>query len=268
MPNLFSVDGKVAVVTGASRGLGRAIAGGFLESGASVVGASRSAWDVPETEKAVFVKTDISNPDDVDRLVETTMDQFGQIDILVNNAGVEPFTSAGKTTLEEFDDTMAVNVRGAFHLCREASRDMLKRGSGKIINIASVLGMVGFPDALSYTVSKGAVIQMTRTLAVEWGPQGVNVNCIAPGFFNTDLVRETLDNPVLMDFLRAKIPCGRTAEPEEIVGTVLFLASKASDYVHGAVVVVDGGETATLGYTQAILDRFAGPAEGTPGRES
>jgi NAD(P)-dependent dehydrogenase (short-subunit alcohol dehydrogenase family) len=200
------------------------------------------------------VKTDVSKPDNVDRLVSQALARFGRIDILVNNAGVEEDVPASDLTLDRFDETMAVNLRGAFHLCREAGRDMLQRGSGKIINIASVLGFVAYPGALAYSASKAALIQMTRTLAVEWGPKGVNVNCIAPGFFNTELVREYLDDPEQMSFILARNPSGRTAEPEEILGTVQYLASAASDYVHGALLVVDGGESVAGGYTKAILD--------------
>ena len=253
---LFDISGKVAIVTGASRGLGRAMAGGFLDAGATVVGASRSPWDIPRSDKALYVKTDVGEPGDVESLVSTVMGEFGRIDILVNNAGIDAPMPAVETLLETWDRILNVNLRGMFLLCREAGKIMIGQGGGKIINIASILGLIGCPDAVSYTASKGAVIQMTRTLACEWAKFNINVNCIAPGFFITDMVRETVNNPGLMRLSHEKVPRGRVGNPEEIVGTALFLASAASDYVNGAVIVVDGGEMAASGYTEAIMDYY------------
>ena len=254
--NLFDIEGKVAIVTGASKGLGRAMAGGFLDTGATVLGASRSPWNIRDSERAFHVRTDVGEPADVENLVERVLKKYGRIDILVNNAGIDAPAPAEETSLETWDRILNVNLRGMFLLCREAGKAMLRQGSGKIINIASILGLTGIPRGVSYTASKGGVIQMTRTLACEWARHNINVNCIAPGFFKTDMVRACTENPGLMKFSDEKVPRGRVAEPEEIIGTAIFLASEASAYVNGEVIVVDGSEMAACGYTEALMEYY------------
>lgn len=255
--SLFDISGKVAVVTGVSRGLGRAIAGGYLDAGATVVGASRSEWDIAASENALYIETDVAVPAQVDRLVKTVLERYGRIDILVNNAGIDAPAPAEETELSTFDRILAVNLRGMFYLCREVGKLMIRQRAGKIINISSILGLTGCPGGVPYTAGKGGVIQMTRSLACEWARHNINVNCIAPGFFRTEMVRGTTEDPGLMKYSEDKIPRGRVGEPDEIVGTAVFLAGEASAYVNGEVIVVDGGDMAACGYTQEIMAYYA-----------
>ncbi len=250
---LFDVTGKVVVVTGAAGGLGSAMVRGLAEAGAYVVGADISAPTKPSAHGALFRQTDISIDEHVDELVQFACERFSRIDIMVANAGVPGGARAEDETQRGFEHVMAVNALGTFLCARAAARRMKRQGGGSIINIASVLSFIGHPTCLAYTASKGAILQMTRTMAIEWAKYHIRVNAIAPGFFRTPLNQSLLASEEYMKPVYAKIPLGRIAEPDEIVGTVIYLASDASRFVTGSVVVVDGGEMAAGGYTDATL---------------
>jgi 2-deoxy-D-gluconate 3-dehydrogenase len=245
----FRVDGRVALVTGASRGIGAALARGLAEAGADVVlHASRTAPDdlAGEIAKGTGVRTacvvgDLSDASAGDRVVNEAIAAFGRLDILVNNAGVIRRADAVEYGDAEWDEVIAVNLSSVFKMCRAAGRHMLARGSGKIINISSLLAFQGGIRVPAYAAAKGAVAQLTKALANEWASRGVNVNAIAPGYIRTDNTQPLIDDPVRYDAITARIPAGRWGEPDDLAGAAIFLASPAADYVHGHVMVVDGG---------------------------
>jgi NAD(P)-dependent dehydrogenase (short-subunit alcohol dehydrogenase family) len=250
---LFDLSGKFAVVTGAARGLGAAIARGLAGAGASVL-----LCDLREPEFALgkdmhFQPTDVSRSSDVKALVDTACERFGRLDIMVANAAVPGGAHAEEETEEGWEAVMAVNAKGTFLCAREAAQRMRKQGGGCIINLASALSFIGHPTALAYCASKGAIAQMTRVMALEWAKYNIRVNAIAPGFFNTPLNAGLMASPEYMKPIHAKIPLGRGAEPDEIAGTAIYLASNASLFVTGSVLVIDGGELAAGGYTDATL---------------
>ena len=235
---LFRLDGKVALVTGASTGLGAAMAIGLAEAGAQVAVASRSG---ASGQQALSITADVARAEERESLIETTIRHFGRLDILVNNAGITIRHDADAYPLEDWEQVQQTNSTAVFHLCQLAGRHMLARGSGKIINVASLLSFSGGIRAIGYAASKGAVAQMTKAFANEWASRGVNVNAIAPGFFDTRMNAALMEDPARMEQLLARIPAGRFGSPEEMKGAVVFLASDASKYVHGHLLVVDGG---------------------------
>ena len=245
----FRLDGRTALVTGASRGLGAAMARGLAEAGANVVlHASRER--VQEAADAIAkdcgvrtacVTADLSKPPAATRLVNDAAASVGPIDILVNNAGIIRRSPAADYSDAEWDEVIEVNLSSVFRLCRAAGRGMLQRRSGKIINIASLLTFQGGIRVPAYAAAKGGVAQLTKALANEWAGSGVNVNAIAPGYMVTDNTQALRDDPVRNADITARIPAGRWGDPEDLAGAVVFLASSASDYVHGHVLVVDGG---------------------------
>jgi NAD(P)-dependent dehydrogenase (short-subunit alcohol dehydrogenase family) len=250
---LFDLSGKIAVVTGAARGLGAAIARGLAGAGASVV-----VSDIREPESDLgprmgYVRADVSNAADVRALIAETSSRFQRLDVLVANAAIPGGARAEDETEEGWDAVMAVNTKGTFLCAREAARQMRTQGGGCIINLASTLSFIGHPTALAYCASKGAIAQMTRVMAVEWSKYNIRVNAIAPGFFDTPLNAGLMAAEKQMKPIHAKIPLGRIANPKEIVGTAIYLASDASSFVTGSVLVVDGGELAAGGYTDAVL---------------
>ena len=250
---LFDLSGKVAVVTGAAGGLGGAISRGFDSAGATVMAADIHEPKSPLGGKVNFRLTDVSSKSQVEGLVEETCRRFGRIDIMVANAAIPGGAAAEKETEEGWEKVMAVNAKGVFLCDLAAAQKMIPQGGGTIINTASVLSFIGHPTALAYTSSKGAVLQMTRTFSIEWAKYSIRVNAIAPGFFRTPLNQGFLDSDEFMKPIIAKIPLGRIAEPEEIVGTAIYLASDASRFMTGSAIVVDGGELACGGYTDQIL---------------
>jgi len=251
--SLFDITGKVAVVTGAAGGIGQALVRGLSNCGAYVVGADvRDPADFPGNNTR-FKRTDVTLESEVDALVEEACAHFGKIDIMIANAAIGGGARAEEETSQGWDQVLAVNAKGSFLCARGAARRMKDQGGGAIIQIASVLSFIGYPTAVAYTASKGAVAQMTRTLATEWARFNIRVNAIAPGFIRTPMNEAILKSEEYLRPVIAKIPLGRAGEPEEIVGTVVYLASDASKFVTGSVIVVDGGELASGGYTEGVM---------------
>jgi NAD(P)-dependent dehydrogenase (short-subunit alcohol dehydrogenase family) len=245
----FKVVDEVAIITGGSKGLGRAMAFGLAECGAKVVVASRTVSLIEETAneiikkggQAIAVPVDVKNPQSIEQMVDQVMAQYGRVDILINNAGIAPMKKTMETDIEDWNDVLNTNLKSAFLTSKIIAKGMIKQRKGKIINIGSVLGNMASNVAMPYCVSKAGIAHMTRVLALEWAPFGINVNCIAPGFFETEMTAEQREDESHMKFLKYKIPFKRLGKPDEIVGTALFLASRASDYMTGAVLYIDGG---------------------------
>ncbi len=251
--NMTSLDlsGKVALVTGAGRGIGKAIALAFARAGATVVvNYHRSEKEAAAVVKDILAaggvarahRADVSNEKEVDALFAKVRTEHGTLDILVNNAGVMKNNLLLMTSAEEFDEMMATNARGTFLCTRAALKMMRKQRSGKIINIASIVGQCGNRGQAAYAASKAAIIGLTRSAAKEAGAFGVTVNAIAPGIIDTALMRSTTPEPVATDLL-SHIALGRFGTPEDVAGVALFLASPLADYVSGEVLGVDGCET-------------------------
>lgn len=238
---------KTVVVTGASKGIGRAVAKEFANNGYNVVicynksvsDAQQLLNEVSQTTRAIAVKVDVSNEDDVKNMVEITKKTFGNIDVLVNCAGVSDTRLLIDSTKEDYDFVFDTNMRGTYNTCKLVGREMLSNQSGKIINISSIWGLRGGSCESVYSASKGAIIAFTKALAKELGPNGINVNVVAPGFIQTDMTKnvteeirqEIMDNSAL----------GRLGTPEDVAGVVSFLASEKSNFITGQVISVDGG---------------------------
>ena len=246
---LFDLTGQVAVVTGASSGLGERFVRVLLAAGSSVVAVARRADRLEAlaagNEAVLTVTADVADPEQVERIVPAALEQFGRLDVLVNNAGLGVPAPAVSEDLDSFRYTLDVNLVGAFHLARRAAVPMLEAGSGSIINISSVLGLVAawpIPNA-SYSASKGALVNLTRDLACQWGSKGVRVNAMAPGFFPSESTTEMAEEGG-QKLIRTGCPMKRMGRAEELDGALLFLASGASTYMTGQVLTVDGGWTA------------------------
>jgi 2-deoxy-D-gluconate 3-dehydrogenase len=246
--NPFDLSGRCAVVTGANTGLGQGIALALAQAGAAVVGVGRSS--MAETQAAVeaaggtflAVGADLATLDPIPQIVDAAIANFGRIDILVNNAGIIRRQDAIDFTEADWDAVMDVNLKSAFFLSQAAARRMLADGKGgKIIMIASLLSFQGGIRIPSYTASKSGLAGITRLLACEWAGKGINVNAIAPGYFETNNTEALRNDPERSQQILARIPAGRWGRPADIGGAAVFLASAASDYVHGAVLPVDGG---------------------------
>lgn len=253
MPSIFSLTGKSAVVTGASRGIGRAIALALAGAGADVVVASRDeaqlqglAGEIREVGQQAWVSaTDVSQADHIDRLADQARGWMERIDVLVNNVGVNPARRNFEDSPDgEWDLVFGVNLIGVMRCLRVFGRLMIAQGGGSIINIASIASLRGAPRLGPYSATKGGLLALTRTLALEWIEHGVRVNAIAPGYVRTELTRKVWSNPELYEKILSKIPIGRFACPEEIAPAAVFLASDAASYITGATLVVDGGWTA------------------------
>ncbi len=252
MIDIFDLKGKVAIVTGGAGGIGRALALGLADAGADVVVTSRSLGHLEEAvkeikakgKKALAISTDVTQVKSVEDMVARALKEFPRIDILVNTAGIAIRKPAEAFPIDEWQQVMDINTRGTFICCQAVGREMIKQRSGKIVNMSSVRGRYGLPvDYAAYCPSKGAVDALTRTLACEWAKYNVLVNAVAPTVVETALTKPALADPSYAQRMKARIPLGRWAMPEDIVGPTIFLASKASDFVTGQIVYVDGGVT-------------------------
>ncbi|HET9641997.1 MAG TPA: SDR family oxidoreductase [Burkholderiaceae bacterium] len=255
---LFDLTGKVALVTGGSRGLGLQIAEALGEAGAKVLLTSRKAADLEEAAAdlqargidARWIAADASEPVAIQRVADEAMQRLGQVDILVNNAGATWGAPAEEYPLEAWDKVMNLNVRSVFLMSQAIGRlSMIPRGQGRIINVASIAGLSGSSSAMkfiAYGTSKGAVVNFTRTLAGEWGPYGITVNAIAPGFFPSKMTRGTIDR-LGADALAAHAPLRRLGDNDDLKGAALLLASAAGKHITGQILAVDGGVSAVHG---------------------
>jgi NAD(P)-dependent dehydrogenase (short-subunit alcohol dehydrogenase family) len=251
--HLFDLTGRVAVVTGASSGLGVTFAEGLAGAGARVVLAARRRDRIEKTARsleeqgaeALAVECDVASEASVDELVRATVARFGRVDVLVNNAGVASIAPAAQESVESFRGVLDVNLVGAFLCAQRFGRVMLEQKRGSIVNIASILGLVasGLIPQASYTASKGGLVNLTRELATQWARLGVRVNAIAPGFFPSEMTTEMFSMDDGKRFIRRRTPMGRSGEPAELLGALLLLASDAGSYITGQIIPVDGGWT-------------------------
>jgi NAD(P)-dependent dehydrogenase (short-subunit alcohol dehydrogenase family) len=248
--NEFSLQDRVALITGASRGIGRAIALRFAEAGAKVVVSSRRLDNVqPVADEiansggdALAIQAHVGRPEDVTALVERTIETYGRLDVAVNNAATNPHFGPILTADEgQWDKILDTNTKGCFRVCKAVVPHMEAQGGGKIINLASIAGLRPQPGMGIYGISKSAIIMLTQVLALELGPANIQVNAIAPGVIKTRFSQLLWQTPQIADPILAHMPLGRFGEPEDVAGLALYLASPASEYVTGAVFVVDGG---------------------------
>jgi NAD(P)-dependent dehydrogenase (short-subunit alcohol dehydrogenase family) len=244
------LEGKVAIVTGAGQGMGKGIVNGLSNKGASIVLVDKDSKGIEEIAKeltyrkckALAVKADVSISSDVNYFVSSVMKEFGRIDILVNNAGIGTVIPTTDVTEDEWDKIVDVNLKGVFLCSQAVSKEMIKRKQGKIINTASPAGHSGIPQMAAYCASKGGVISLTRSMAVEWAKYGITVNSISPGMTETPLMQKMRkEHPEIFEERVKKIPLGRTAQIQDIVNVVVFLASPESDYINGVDIIIDGG---------------------------
>lgn len=247
----LKLAGKVAIVTGASRGLGRAMAQALIEQGVRVLVAARTAEDleslrVGAPDQVKVMPCDMLDTRAVSRLPAEAAGAFGRLDIVINNAGIAPAGSFLEQPDSVWNDVFAINVTAPAILTRAAGRILIPQGSGKVINIASTSGILGKPQLVAYSSSKGALLQFTKALAGEWAASGVQVNAVAPGAFATDAQAAVLGSPEVLERRLRKIPAKRMGQDREIGPLVCYLASELSDFVTGAVFVIDGGESSKL----------------------
>jgi NAD(P)-dependent dehydrogenase (short-subunit alcohol dehydrogenase family) len=248
----FDLAGKVALVTGASRGLGKGMALALAGAGADMVVAARGAEALRRTEEEISdlgratlaVPTDVTQVDQIRALVRRAVDEFGHLDIVIPAAGINIRGPSVDYAEEDWDQVIGVNLKAVFFTCQAAGQVMIEQGSGSIITVASLTTTFGFPGIASYCASKGGVGQLTKSLASEWAPSGVRVNGVAPGYYRTVMTEPLFQDPVFREYIYGRIPMQRPGLPEDLGGAAVFLASDASAYVTGQILYVDGGWTA------------------------
>jgi len=254
-PAVFDLTGRVALVTGSSRGIGAALAEGLAAAGARVVlngrdaaalEGARAALEAAHPGQVEVAGFDVTDDAAVRAAVDGIEDRVGPIDVLVNNAGVQHRVPMLDLDVADWHRVLDANLTGPFLVARAVARHMLPRGRGKIVNVASVQARLARPGIAPYAASKGGLAMLTRTMCAEWGPSGVQANAIAPGYFDTVLTSALVNDPTFDAWVRGRTPAGRWGRPEELVGTVLWLASAGSDFVNGQIVHVDGGMTAVV----------------------
>jgi gluconate 5-dehydrogenase len=258
MVELFDLSEKVAIVTGASRGLGQYFARALAKSGADLVITSRDLSSLTEFKqeietlgrKALPVQLDVLSQSDIDNMVRMTINEYGKIDILVNNAGLNIRRASTDVSQQDWDTVLNTNLKGSFFCAQAAAKEMIKRKHGRIINVGSCTCVFGMEGIAPYTASRGAILSMTRSLAAEWGKFGITVNVLAPGWFKTAQNAVLYENKEWVDYITERIPLNRPGQPHDLDGTVIFLASDASEYITGQIILVDGGFT--TGATKAI----------------
>ncbi len=245
----FNLTGKSAIITGAGRGIGKAIALKLAEAGADIVPVSRSFDEIEVVAQearlmgrlALPLTMEVTKQADIDSMVEKTMAKFGKIDILINNAGVNLKKPSEDVTEEDWDRILNTNLKGVFFCAQKVGRQMIKQKSGAIINMASIASRVGITNSVAYCVSKGGVLQLTRVLAIEWAKHNIRVNAIGPAFIETPLTAGVLGNPETLQTIKSRTPMGRIGKPDEISDAALFLVSDAASYITGEILYIDGG---------------------------
>jgi NAD(P)-dependent dehydrogenase (short-subunit alcohol dehydrogenase family) len=258
--NLFDLTGKVAIVTGASRGLGQYFGRALAGAGADLVITSRTLDALAPFQReieqmgrrAVPVVLDVRDQDSITAMVATAVDHYGKVDILVNNAGLNIRKPAVEITWDDWNTVLDTNLRGSFFVAQAVARTMIPRGYGRIVNIGSVTSVFGYAGITPYCASRGGVKQMTMSLADDWGAHGITVNCLAPGWFRTEQNAVLYENAEWLAYLNDRIPLGRPGKPNDLDGAVVFLASDASAYMTGQTLLIDGG--ISTGATKATVE--------------
>jgi len=259
MENLFDLSGKVAVVTGTSRGLGQYFGRALARAGADLVITSRDKSRLADFQeeiemlgrRALPVQLDVLKKDDIEQMVAAAIAEYGKIDILVNNAGLNIRRPATEMAWEDWDTVLGTNLKGAFFVAQAVGKEMIERNYGRIINIGSCTCVFGMEGIGPYCASRGGMLQVSRSLAAEWGRHGITVNVLAPGWFKTAQNQVLYENKPWVEYITDRIPLGRPGQPDDLDGTAIFLASDASAYVTGQIILVDGGFT--TGATKAIV---------------
>ncbi len=259
--NFCDLTGKVAIVTGTSRGLGQYFGRALARAGADLVITSRNVESLASFQaeisalgrKAVALPLDVRNYDSIQNMVAQAYDAYGKIDILINNAGCNVRKPAVEVTWDEWNTVLETNLRGSFFVAQAAAKKMIVRRYGRIINIGSVTCVFGYAGLTPYCASRGGVKQMTMSLADDWGPYGITVNCLAPGWFKTEQNKVLYENQAWVDYIIDRIPLKRPGQPHDLDGAIVFLASDASEYITGQTLLVDGG--ISTGATKATIHK-------------
>jgi len=258
MQDLFDLSGKVAIVTGTSRGLGQYFGRALAKAGADLVITSRKLSSLTEFKqeieslgrRALAVRLDVLSQSDIEKMVQMTIEEYGKIDILVNNAGLNIRKPSAEFSRQDWDTVLDTNLKGSFFCAQAVAKEMIKRNYGRIINIGSCTCVFGMEGIAPYTASRGAILSMTRSLAAEWGRFGITVNVLAPGWFKTAQNAVLYENKEWLNYINSRIPLNRVGRPNDLDGAVVFLASDASEYITGQMILIDGGFT--TGATKAI----------------